>query len=118
MLTMTATQECPLSFEVHDAKGNPAAVDGVPVWSTADDTHVAVDAAPDGMTATIRAVGPATTSPVQISVTADADLGAGVRPLVGLLDVSIMAGEATVIAITPGTPVDQAPATASTKKGK
>jgi hypothetical protein len=107
MLTMTATQQCALTLAVTDAKGNPATVDGVPVWSSADETRVSVEAAADGMSATIFAEGPATTQPVQVSVTADADLGEGIKPLVGLLDVTIVGAEATVIAITPGTPTEQ-----------
>jgi hypothetical protein len=108
MLTLTATQQCDLTLEVTDSKGNPATVDGVPVWSSADETRVSVEAAADGMSATIVAEGPATTQPVQISVTTDADLGEGIKPLVGLLDVTIVGAEATVIAITPGTPTEQA----------
>jgi hypothetical protein len=107
MLTMTATQQCALTLTITDAKGNPATVDGVPVWSSADATKVSVEAAADGLTASIFAEGPATTQPVQISVTADADLGEGVKPLVGLLDVTVVGAEATVIAITPGTPTEQ-----------
>jgi hypothetical protein len=108
MLTMTATQECELTLEITDAKGNPASVDGVPVWSSADETRISIEAATDGMSATIFAEGPATTQPVQVSVTADADLGEGIKPLVGLLDVTVVGAEATVIAITPGTPTEQA----------
>jgi len=107
MLTMTATQKCDLTLEITDSKGNPASVDGVPVWSSADETRLSIEAGADGLTATIVAEGPATTQPVQVSVTADADLGSGVKPLVGLLDVTIVGAEATVIAITPGTPTEQ-----------
>jgi hypothetical protein len=107
LLTMTATQQSDLTFEVEDSKGNPAQVEGTPAWASADETRVIVEAAADGMTAVIKAVGPMTTSPVQVSVTADADLGAGVKPLVGLLDVTVLAGEASVISITAGSPTEQ-----------
>lgn len=107
MLIMTATQQCALALEITDSHGNPAQVDGVPAWSSADDGKVSVEPSADGMSATIFAEGPMTTAPVQISVTADADMGEGIKPLVGLLDVTIIGGEATVIAITPGTPTEQ-----------
>jgi hypothetical protein len=104
---MTATQQCPLTFAVYDAKGNPASIDGLPVWATSDATKVALDIATDAMTAVARAVGPVTTENVQVSVQVDADLGTGVQPIIGLLDVQIVGGTATVVNISAGTPEEQ-----------
>lgn len=75
-----------------DAKGNPAMVDGAPVWSSSDDTVLTVVASSDGMSAVVTPVGPLGT--VQLKVEADADLGAGVVSVVSLVDVEIIAGQA------------------------
>lgn len=106
MLIITATQKCSLSISIKDSKGNPAQVDGIPVWSTSNASVLTVAAAADGMSATVSAVGPVAAS-VQVSVTADADLGSGVETLTGLLDVQVIAGEASVLAISSGTPEEQ-----------
>jgi len=115
MLVLTATQKCALTFAVVDAKGNPASVEGVPVWDTSDPSKITVDASTDGMTATANAVGPLTTTPVQVSVTADADLGEGTRAIVGLLDLTVVAGEAVSVNISAGTPEEQAAKSAKKK---
>lgn len=68
----------------------PAPVDGVPIWASSDETVVRVTAADDGMSATITPVAPTPTDvngapiPARITVTADADLGAGVVPITGV----------------------------------
>lgn len=100
---LTADQKVTLSINPVDAYGNPAVVDGVPVWSTSDDTKVTVEAAVDGLSATITAVGPVA-SGVQISVIADADLGAGVKEITGLLAVDVIAGEAAGLSVNTGEP--------------
>jgi len=84
-----------------DAKGNPAKVeDGSIVWSSSDDSIVTVTQdAIDPATAWVAAVGPL--GQAQASVTADADLGDGVRELVTMLDVEIVSGEAVAGTITP-----------------
>ncbi len=101
--TMTDVQSAPLAVTITDARGNPAKVDGVPVWESSDPTVLTVTAAADGMSATIAAVGPIGTA--QVKFTADADLGPGVTSLVGLLDVEIIASQAVNVVITPGAPV-------------
>lgn len=75
-----------------NAKGNPARVDGIPVWAIGGDPIGTVTASDDGMSASVDLNG--TLGTAQISVTADADLGAGVRSLVVLGDLQIVAGEA------------------------
>jgi hypothetical protein len=89
-----------------DAKGNPARIDGAPVWASSDEGVVTVIAT-DGETAAIAAVGPVGTAQVQVTV--DADLGEGVRPLTGTLDVEVVASEAVAVTIVPGEPTTSAP---------
>lgn len=83
-----------------DAGGNPAKVDGDVRWNSSDDSiaTVTVDSA-DSAKALVRTAGKV--GQVQITATADADLGEGVRPLVTPMDVEVVAGEAVSGTITP-----------------
>jgi hypothetical protein len=104
-LTLTSVQKAGLSVSAVDAKGNPAAVESV-VYETSDPAIVTVTAdATDQTLATILAVGPL--GNVQITVTADADIGEGVTALTGLLDVIVVAAEAVALSIAPGVPENQ-----------
>jgi len=100
---LTADQEVSVSVEFTDNHGNVATVDGVPVWTSSDDTVLGVLAADDGMSAVIYAQGP--DGQAQVSVEADADLGAGTVTLLGLMDIQVVAGQAVSAVMTPGTPV-------------
>ncbi len=105
MLELTDTQQAPVALVITDKKGHPARVDGIPEWSTSDAAVATVeDVAADGMSATIKA---ADTGVCQITVTADADLGTGVKPITGFLDVTVNAGEAVIVELQAGTPVEQ-----------
>jgi hypothetical protein len=88
-----------------DGAGNPATVDGDPTWSSSDPTLVTVIADPaNAFEAVLRAVGPL--GQAQVTVTADADLGEGIREILTLMDVAVVAGEAVAGAIAPvGEPV-------------
>ncbi len=92
-LVMTDMQKVSLTVEFKDAAGNPASVDGVPVWASSDPS-VTVVAATDGLSAVATAAGPLGTA--QISVT----LGS----LTGTLDIQIVASAAVSVAIVAGTP--------------
>lgn len=101
--TLTDIQQVSLAITAVDARGNPAALDGAPVWATSDAALLTVTASEDGMSAIATAVGPLGTA--QVTVTADAAIGSDVRELKGLLDVEIIASEALNVTIVPGTPV-------------
>lgn len=93
-----------------DKKGNPAPLDGVPTFASADETICTFAADPSdasGMTGIITAVGPLT-SATAVSITADAQLGDGVTNIVVNGLVEITSGQATGFAVTVGTPVEQA----------
>lgn len=105
MLTLTDVEKVQLSIQPVDAKGNPAKVDGPPVWSTSDETIATVMAAEDGLSATVLANGPLGT--VQVTVKADADLGAGVAELVGILEIEVVASAAVALQVSAGTPSPQ-----------
>ena len=71
-----------------------------------DNTDVlALTPAGDGMSCIVAAVGAIGTGIV--TLTADADMGGGVKPVIGTLEVSITAGEATNVVLTPSTPTEQ-----------
>jgi hypothetical protein len=97
--TMTVDNTATLRIaQIQDDKGNPAQIDGLPAWSVSDTTIATLTPAADGMSAELVPVGPAL--PVQVSVTVDADLGAGVTPLNGFANADLTAGQAAVINIT------------------
>jgi hypothetical protein len=85
-----------------DVRGNPAVVQGAPVWASDNAAVATVTAAADGMSAVIAAVGPLGSA--QISVTADADLGEGVTEVIGLGTVEVIASEAVAAVINFGEP--------------
>jgi hypothetical protein len=106
ILTLTATQQCPLSLNITDAKGNPAEVHD-PVWESSEPGTIEVVVDPtDPLAATVRAVGPVDEASL-VKFTGDADTGEGVKPIIALLDVVVTAGQATIVEIVPGTPVEQ-----------
>jgi len=112
MLLLTDLQQVDLSVAFTDAAGNPAPVDGAPVWSSSDETVLTVTASADGMTATAVTTGKL--GQAQISVTGDADLGAGTTSVAGTLDVTVQASAAVAANIGAGTPTDKVPATPPT----
>lgn len=88
-----------LALELFDAEGNAASGEGAPVWSSSDETLITVDA--DGVASTVPGPGLGTAT---VTATVDADLGAGVTPVTGVLDIEVVAGDAAVVNITAGTP--------------
>lgn len=102
MLILTDVQKCALSIAPVDGAGNPAPVDGVPLWGVTNNGVLDLVVAEGGMSAVITANGPLGTG--QVTVSADADLGEGVTTLSGLLDVEVIAGQAVSLGIAAGTP--------------
>jgi hypothetical protein len=83
-----------------DSRGNPAQVDGDVSWDISDANIATVESnAGDSTQAVVTPIGPV--GQVQITATADADLGSGVRELITTMDVEIVAGEAIAGTITP-----------------
>jgi hypothetical protein len=104
MLSLSAVQKCNVSIQPVDVKGNPAAVDGGPLWSVSADGVVTLSPAADGLSCVISGLAPGS---VQVNVTADADLGEGVRSITGTLDVTVIAAEAVGFTIQTGPVEDQ-----------
>jgi hypothetical protein len=99
-MIITATQEVDLAIKPLDARGNPAQVDGRPEWESSDPSVIEVLPATDGLSCVARAKGKL--GHALISVTADADLGAGVQNITGTIDIDIAASQAISIEIIAG----------------
>lgn len=104
------TQQFDATLSITNAAGAPATVDGIPVWASSDETVVTVTASADGMSATIPCVAPGT---ARITVTADADLGAGTVTITGVSEDIIVtvdpANAASVVTLNLGPPVARTP---------
>lgn len=104
-LVLTDVQKVQLSISPTSAAGNPAPVDGVPVWASSDETVLVVTASEDGMSA--EAVTTGKLGKAQVNVSADADLGEGVKTITGVLDVEVKVSEAVSLTVSAGTPTDK-----------
>lgn len=100
-LTLTDIQKVSLSIAPVSAAGNPAPVENV-VWTSSNPEVLEVVASEDGLTAVASTVGPLGTA--QVTVVADADLGEGVVPLTGILDVVVVGSQAVSLGVVAGTP--------------
>lgn len=112
MAEITTDQYYPnVTLTITDAQGNPAKVDGVPVWASSDETVLTVQPSLDGMSASIGTVAPG--GPARVSVSADPDLSANVGVLTGFTeDITVTQGAstaATTMVLTLGDPADKAP---------
>jgi hypothetical protein len=109
MADLNTDQNLPFTLAITNAHGQPAPVDGVPVYASSDETVLTVDHAVDGMSGVVNSVAPGT---ARITVTADADTGAGTVTITGVSeDVHVTAGPsfaASSFKFTFGAPVDKA----------
>lgn len=101
-LRLLDSQKVRLSIAPLDAAGQPATIDGLPVWTSTDESVVSLEVAVDGMSVEAIATGPVGNA--QVSVSVDADLGSGVRTLTATLDIEVVGGEAVTLSIAAGTP--------------
>jgi hypothetical protein len=105
MLKLTDSQKVTLTLDPRNAKGNSAALDGIPQWANSNPAVAALSVSSDGLTATATALTPGST---QITVVADADLDEGeLREITGTLDLEVQAGEAVSLGLIAGTPTEQ-----------
>lgn len=102
---LTATQKCTVALKISDAAGNPAKVDGAPTWVSNNSDVITVTPAEDGMSAELITTG--ALGELSVTVTADADTGEGMKPIIGVLDVEVVPGEARVVELVPGTPTEK-----------
>jgi len=105
--TLASGMQVHLKVAYVDAAGNPAVVDGAVTWDSSDAAIATVTAESD-TTALVKTVGPV--GQVQITATADADLGGGVREIITPMDLTVAAGEAVAGTIAPVGPAEPVPA--------
>lgn len=98
MAVFKAGEEKRAKLQIKDKFGNPAKVDGAPTWSALDPALASLEVDADGMGALVKSLGPMGESKVQVS--ADADLGEGVKPLLAEGDLEVIAGDAEVIELS------------------
>jgi|SRR5215471_5140630 len=112
--TFTTEQTLPFTFQVVDGRGRPVAVDGEPVVTVSDETiaTASIAAGPDtswvGELVSVSASPDGTTQ--RMTIQADADLGAGIQEVVGILDFEVTMDprtEARTAQVTAGTPADK-----------
>jgi hypothetical protein len=104
MLQLTDTQEADLQVVGKTRKGNPASFENTK-WSGSDEAVAAVVPDPaDHSKALVRAVAPGT---MLVTATVDADLTDGVVDVIGVLEVVVGAGTATVVEIVAGAPREE-----------
>lgn len=85
--------------------GKPAIVDGAPVWSSADENVFTVTPAADGLTAVITSADTGTeVRSAALTVTADADLGDGVKPITYTETIVVGPAEASTLSGQFGNP--------------
>jgi hypothetical protein len=100
MYTLPVNQAVKMQVTYVDAENNPATVDGPVAWASSDTSlaTLTVDSA-DSSIVTVIPVGGV--GQVQITATADADLGQGVRQLITVCEIQLAAGEAVAGTIQP-----------------
>ena len=104
MVTLTDTQQVDVTVSATDKKGNKAPVEAI-TFASSDDSVASVNQdATDPSKATVVAHVPGTAT---INVSADADLGAGVKTITGSLDFTVTGAGAETLAVNAGTPVEQ-----------
>lgn len=112
MADLTTDQNYPnVTLSIMDSHDppRPAAIDGAPVWASSDETVLVVTpTSDDGMSAIIDTVAPGT---ARITVSADADLGAGVETITAVSeDVNVTLSplsKASQMTLDLGVPADK-----------
>lgn len=103
-VTLTNTQKVLVSVHPVDAKGFDALVEGPPSWVVGDESVAQFLVNPDGMSGEVVAGFPGVT---QLTLTCDADLGEGVTEIMGILDITVVSGQAVSLRIDVGVPTEQ-----------
>lgn len=104
-MNLKVTEQVKLNVVFKDAKGNVAPVEGIPTWSATAPALVSLVPAEDGMSCIVKPAG--TIGDLQVQVLADADMGEGVKEIMGFMDFTLLAGEAAVVELTAEAPVPQ-----------
>jgi hypothetical protein len=99
MLTLKVGQSVPLTVHPKTSEGQECQVDGTPVWDSNGTAGVSLQADLDGRTCLVTALAPGI---AEIHVSADADLGEGLRAIKAGLSLRVIQPEAVELAIEAG----------------
>lgn len=99
LFTITNEQKIKLTLNPTTAAGNPATVDGAPVWAVIEG-DATLEPAEDGLSCYLIS-GEANVNS-KITVTADADLGEGVVAIIDTVDLAVVPASASALGITAG----------------
>lgn len=102
-MNLKVTQKIPLIAKGKDKKGNPAPLDGQPSFTSSDESLAVIEVV-DGVSY-LKPVGPL--GVVSVAADADGDVGEGVKALHFEGAVNLIAGDAEVLDLEFGEPVDQ-----------
>ena len=102
LITITNEQKVQVTLAPTTAAGNPATLDGAPVWTVASG-DATLEVATDGLSAFLVSGAADVTS--QIEITADADLGEGVVTLTDVVDLAVVAAQASALGLNVNTPI-------------
>lgn len=100
MVIINPDKKRTFSIKPVDAKGRPAKVDGVPEWTVAPEGGVSLFPSADGLSCDVVWLAPKDGQ--VLTVTADADMGAGVKHITGTADIQTMTSEAASFEISAG----------------
>lgn len=103
----SSVEEVDVDVSFENALEEVVAVDGIPTWQVEDSTIATLTVAADGRSAVLRSTGVAGNT--RVIVTADADLGEGVVPITGVLDVSVSQSGAIAVNFSVSTPRPRTP---------
>lgn len=101
LITITNEQKVTVTLAPTTEAGNPATLDGAPVW-TVTEGDATLEVAADGLSCTLIS-GEADVNS-KIEVVADADLGDGVVNLVDVIDLAVVSAAASTLGLVAGDP--------------
>lgn len=100
-LVLTNEQKITVTLNPQTAAGNPASLDGAPIWAVTEG-DCTIEVAEGGLSCTILSGGVGVST---VTVTADADLDEGdVREIADLIAVNVVAAEAAGLGLGAGEP--------------
>lgn len=102
-MNLKVTQMIPMVVKAKDKKGKTAQLDGAPAFSVSDETLATIEEV-DGVKF-LKPTGEL--GALVVSVDADGDLGEGVKALHFEAAINLIAGDADVLDIEFGAPIDQ-----------
>ena len=103
LITITNEQKVEVTLAPVTEAGNPATLDGVPVWAVVEGGDATLEVAADGLSAFLVSGAADVTS--QITVTADADLGEGIVTLTDTIDLAVVAAAASQLGLVAAAPI-------------